>query len=720
MPVAPPISGARIPLPQAVPPEQGEPAEAQAQRCPRHPSEFAVQRCTICSKPICSKCMELFGYFCGPHCKAKAEARGLNVPAYAGLKSAAEARFWRKTGRIATVTVLLVALSLGFWAWYEWLGSRPKVVFSVRFSQPAWSGQSAFAGPDQLVFLHGGLLARQDLKANKEVWSRQLIQDKDLNAIVAAQTKELEQARERAIQNDPDNVPRMPGPDRLRLRAEKAADASLDLRVRGQNIWVIFPGKLVHYDWETGNPDKEVALPAGAGPMAASGDQLLLMAEADSGEPCVTRINLATCNTRTETLSGAPVTNAVAAPGRSGALAGMPVGRPGRDLAKPMDPAKVARQAEHMGLPAKIALPAVLASSRNQEQALAEMSTNDRQARPAPNSPPTPAQTLSLIPTRDGFLQFSTRLVERRIVTRNAMKPAPAKSALTGALTVGNTANAANEILNDMQRSRGGDVVQEDQSRYAVTLQTPDGKEAWSGEVTGPPSVFCLETVNVVAADKTVVVLDKANKQLWQATLSYAIDPGWGEGENERGRYGRGPCVEHHGALYVIDQATLAAFDLATGNRRWSLPSVGTAGVFFDDQDNIYVNTSTASLDAIRYSRQIDISQNARAVIFKIDARTGTPLWRAQPGGLISYVSGQFVYTVQSYVPEEPDEDGPPSVETGFETPPYMRIWRINPRNGSPMWEHFQQRAPLDVQFDKNRIRLVFKKEVQVLKYLAL
>jgi hypothetical protein len=36
------------------------------------------------------------------------------------------------------------------------------------------------------------------------------------------------------------------------------------------------------------------------------------------------------------------------------------------------------------------------------------------------------------------------------------------------------------------------------------------------------------------------------------------------------------------------------------------------------------------------------------------------------------------------------------------------------------MWEHFQQRAPLDIQFDRNTIRLVFRKEVQVLRFLAL
>ncbi len=48
-----------------------------------------------------------------------------------------------------------------------------------------------------------------------------------------------------------------------------------------------------------------------------------------------------------------------------------------------------------------------------------------------------------------------------------------------------------------------------------------------------------------------------------------------------------------------------------------------------------------------------------------------------------------------------------------------MRIRRISPKNGHIVWEYYQQRAPLDIQFDKNTIRLVFKKEVQVLKFLT-
>jgi outer membrane protein assembly factor BamB len=183
--------------------------------------------------------------------------------------------------------------------------------------------------------------------------------------------------------------------------------------------------------------------------------------------------------------------------------------------------------------------------------------------------------------------------------------------------------------------------------------------------------------------------------------------------------YGLGPCVERKGSLYVFDQGVLTAFDLANGNARWRLPSIGITGLFFDDKGMIYVNTTTASPESIKYSRQIDISRKTASVIMKLDPKNGTPLWTSQVGGLVNYVSGPYVYTVQSYAPEESEEENPYSVDTGFETPPYLRIKRINPKNGHEMWEHFQQRAPLDVQFDKNAIRLVFKKEVQVLRFLT-
>src|SRR4030095_1505451 len=161
---------------------------------------------------------------------------------------------------------------------------------------------------------------------------------------------------------------------------------------------------------------------------------------------------------------------------------------------------------------------------------------------------------------------------------------------LDGNLNVTQTTEVANEILNDMQRSRGGDVVQEDESRYSVELRRTDGKGDWAGEVAGPPSFFSLATVNVLSAGKMIYVFDQHNKLLWKSELSYRLD-------DTAVVAGDGPCVEHKNSLYVFDSGVLSAFDLRTGQVRWRLPSVGICGLFFGDEDMLYVNTTTAGLE---------------------------------------------------------------------------------------------------------------------------
>jgi outer membrane protein assembly factor BamB len=224
----------------------------------------------------------------------------------------------------------------------------------------------------------------------------------------------------------------------------------------------------------------------------------------------------------------------------------------------------------------------------------------------------------------------------------------------------------------------------------------------------------------VIAAGKALIVLDKTNKKRWDASLTYEVSEGAGSLDESDAPFGLGPIVERDGSLYVIDEGVLTAFDLATGNAHWRLPSVGISGLFFDDKGQIYVNSTTASPDRIKFSRQIDVSERVSAVVLKIDPRTGKILWTAEPGGQISHVAGKNIFCINWYQPDDDEEANLYMPDTGFETPPYLRIKRINPRNGRVMWEHFQQRAPLDVQFEGNTIRLVFKKEVQVLRFRSL
>jgi outer membrane protein assembly factor BamB len=743
-PVAAPVQAApqpspglrvRVHTPEAAAAETVTDAADAPQRCFKHPDQFVTDKCYVCSKPLCPRCMELFGYVCSPLCKAKADAHGIVIPVYAGQKSVREARKWRRTGAIAGAVCGLVAAVLGVWFWYAWFGSVPKTAWSVRFAEPSYSGQSAFYGKDQIVFLHGDTLARYDMKLNKEIWSRHVVDKKDIEAAIAKEMKEMQAIIDKASSDNPDHVPKMPDPEKLRKNMQRAAEEALDLRIRGENIWVLSPGKLTRYDRDSGNPVKEVLVSAGYGRLIPRGEELLNV-DLETGKPVVTHINLDTSETRTEEIANPPPAPAATAQTnladakpvggttimakRSSGQAGLPVGVPGQDAGKVMDPKKVAEQAQHLSYQARIALPAILAHNLNQERTLAAYDDQPATDSSAAGAGPEFAWNASLIPTKDGFVQFSVKLLESRMVTRDAMKAAPAKSVLNGNLTTGNAADLANEMLNDAQRSRGGQVEREDESRYLATIRRSDIPDVWSGEVIGPPSLFPLSTVNVLTANKTLLVLDKANKKLWQSALSYNVSGGFGASDAKNAPYGLGPCVERKDSLYVFDEGVLTAFDLATGNVRWRLPSVGIAGLFFDDQGMIYVNTTTASPDSIKYRNQIDITRKDSAVVMKIAPGTGKVLWTADVGGLINYVSGQFIYSVYSHHADDGEESSPYTTDSIMGRESALSIKRLNPKNGRVMWEHVQQRAPVDVQFDRNSIRLVFKKEVQVLTFLAL
>ncbi len=87
---------------------------------------------------------------------------------------------------------------------------------------------------------------------------------------------------------------------------------------------------------------------------------------------------------------------------------------------------------------------------------------------------------------------------------------------------------------------------------------------------------------------------------------------------------------------------------------------------------------------------------------------------------MISYLSGPFIYSVHAYKADNDEESSSYTVDSIMGRESTLSIKRINPKNGKVMWEHCQKRSPLDVEFDHNFIRLVFKKEVQVLRFRTL
>src|SRR5580704_7836515 len=106
-PPPPPARSSGLRISHEAAPAPAAPAQATAapsKFCTKH-RERATEQCAVCHKPICPKCMEMFGFFCSPLCKGKAEAQNLDVPVFAGRKDVVEAQFWRKTGLIIGVLV---------------------------------------------------------------------------------------------------------------------------------------------------------------------------------------------------------------------------------------------------------------------------------------------------------------------------------------------------------------------------------------------------------------------------------------------------------------------------------------------------------------------------------------------------------------------------------------------------------------------------------------
>jgi hypothetical protein len=498
-------------------------------------------------------------------------------------------------------------------------------------------------------------------------------------------------------------------------------------------------GTLTQYDWDTGKPGKQIQLPGARTDAAADGGELQFVDENAFGQHVITHVNLASGESRTEEI-GERKSSAVLAQTRpAGALAravkgsdttGLPT-TPGVDAGKPMDPNKVASDAQKLSYAGRVALPATLSNTRHQNEILQGLQ-DDEERDPAPVIGSTVGGAVAggglglfghrgFLNSKYGSVEWSSKLIEQKGRARTVMKPKPGRSALENNPSVANTAAVANEILNDMQRDRGGASVTEDVSRYQVTVHRPEAKDVadWVGEVAGRPSVIEQKTVTIVAGLQSFVVLDKNNKKLWDANLTYNLGHASGLDDNDPGQssVGLGPCVEEGDALYVYDEATLTAYELSNGNVRWRVPTIGIVGLFFDGQGSVYVNSTTADLDKIRFARQIDIDKKITESVLRVDCKTGKVRWTVQPGGFVSHVDGKFVFCFASH--QADDNQDPDSLTTVRVDVSAMDIRRLDPKNGKILFDKSEARAPLSVRFNGNVIELVFRKEVEVLKFLT-
>lgn len=296
-------------------------------------------------------------------------------------------------------------------------------------------------------------------------------------------------------------------------------------------------------------------------------------------------------------------------------------------------------------------------------------------------------------------VKIEVELIKANMVEKQAMKPFD-DSLLKGSLGVGDAMAMATHLANEQRRGDTGGVEVVDESIYRVKLDRLTDKAAvpWTGDVVGPPRFFPLASVDLLVAGHTLIVLDKQGKKLWESPLTYPIAK-----DLDRGIP---PAVETPGGLYFFDQGVLTSFELNTGIVRWRLGSVGISQLQFDSAGMLYVSSTNASPESIRYSQQVDFTKRGtESLLMKVDPVSGKILWQVEKEGDRCYASGKFVYFTRT----QATGDGA-----------HFRIFRVDPKTGKSLWEHYSPEKPLAIDFRDNQILVLFPERLEVLKFFSL
>jgi hypothetical protein len=677
IPVSPPVpqtsptpvrQPVRVAAPQlvAVP----EAAAASVTFCPRHPKNPAVETCRVCGKPICEECMEAHGYACSTFCRKRAEETGMELPVYAKQRAVIEARVARVGKVVWRAAILLVVVVAGAWVWYTFFGSRPRVIYSENLPHGDRARFYKFLAPGQVLSVKANQMSLFDLAQQKRLWSVPL--------------------------NVGFSTPPPPDPSVPNIEEEVELYPPPHVVATTNNLWILFPDRLVQYDRHSGNSKQEIPLNTAYSGLTESDDGITVISADESDHRMITRIRLADGTVQTEPIEPAAAETPPAGR-RQKPAAGMSAtnNQGSASAAKPA----AARPAEHAPSPAgpPSATAKVLAAVTNSLPAKAkpgvQESLGDR-----------------FLADGAGIVQMKVDLIEHKTITHQAMKQQK-KSLVDDALTAGQSLDAAERELNEMRREQTGGVEEEDVSRYQVTLRRlpPGAAPDWTGEAVGPPSFYPLKTVNVLVSGKVIQVFDKNNQRLWAANLTYPVASRYsGDYDTESDS----PCVEAGGTLYVFDRGMLTSFTAATGEAHWRLTSVGISQVQLDETKNLYVTSTTASPDSIQFSKQVNLSAKAAPVILKVEAATGKVLWRNEGLGDKCFVSGKFVYISRAV------EN--PLTSIGEEPIVYFDLYRLSPTDGHAIWNYSQSRLPVQIETQGNQILIHFRSELQVLKFFSL
>ncbi len=664
-----PVAVAPAPAPAAAPVDDGS-----VQFCPKHRGEPAVNACVVCHKPLCLKCMEQFGHVCSVFCRQQAEQKRIYIPVYAGQKSVLAEKSSSRSRTIFLAATAGVVAILGLWFYYAWFAREPKIVYRLSlgsvtetFEQRALRPEQYFklVAPGQLLTLTSEGATLLDIPHNKTLWTTPL-SGNGKGASKSARFKHK--------------------------LADLASDDEFgfygpEIVVSSNDIWINLHSSVVCLDRKTGSA-KESPIHGQIASFVPQGDSLVAVFTNPDGQKTLAQVNLADGSIKT-----APITEEDANPIK--ALAG-----------KKQDKKATTRSAPTSGAEK-------VANDRTAElMAAVDKHNAEVDAAMADDNDPTSildefeyASIPRFIASGSGVVQLQRQLLEKKTVSHQAMKP-KGKSVLDGNVTASQGLELAQEMMNDARRDMTGGVDIENISRYQVTLHRwfSENVPDWTAEVTGPPRVFALKTIDLVIAGQSVIAIDRNNKKLWEGKLSYPM--------NYLGAHA--PVLETKDAVYVADPGVLTCFDLATGNARWRMNSVGISAIRADSRGRIFVNTTDAGPEKIKYSQQINVHEHIHPVILSVAPANGKVLWRVESIGDECLMSGKFLYTSWVTMTQSALK-----LEEGPDT--HFNLNLLNPGSGSIIWNfHVDNQHIVQTDVAQNWILLRFADKLYVLKFFSL
>jgi len=305
---------------------------------------------------------------------------------------------------------------------------------------------------------------------------------------------------------------------------------------------------------------------------------------------------------------------------------------------------------------------------------------------------------------------MTRRLIEERIAVQSSTKAKKGPAIIDNPnMRASQGMAAAEEFVN-----QGQPDTKIDESLYGVTIHRYfGGAPDWTGQVAGRPFFFTQKTVDYLVAGNTLIVFNKNNQKLWEAKLTYSISPSFWEEIDNQG----GPALEQGSRLLFYDQGVLTAFDLKKGEALWRVNSVGISSLALDGDGNVYVSSTTAGPENIRYARQISFSNKIYPQILKVELKSGKVLWQSPRVGSDCMVTGGIVYTTSA---QTSGVDAMASMMNRSDAalPVHWRMFRLNPSNGKDEWEYYRNGGPRETYPRQKRILLHYNEALVMLKYL--